>query len=181
MIKEKLYIVIEGCDGAGKTTTARKITNAIHTKYGIKCLCTAEPHENIKCTGNNIEDIKRFSEDRLVWQQSCNTNAEIIIQDRSLYSSYVNNTTTPAEKEAWAKYNEKVIRPDIVIFLNTDPRLCVVHDQKKGDNHTFDEVKAQQRKYLEILPKDTWYLNNVSDRERGYLVDMIVDFYNQFS
>ena len=180
MLKKKLYIVIEGCDGAGKTTLAKKIAQKLNFKYGIRCMCTNEPHTKIRNTKNNIEDIKQYAKDRLKWQQSIQTKAEIIIQDRSLYSSYVNNVQTPAEKEAWHYYNKHVIRPDIVIFLNTRPKVCVEQDMKKNDAHTLEEIKLQQRKYLEILPPHTWYMNNNTKHERGYIVDMIVDKYNQY-
>lgn len=177
-LTQKTYIIIEGVDGSGKTSTTRKIAHTINKKYGIKCYHTSEPHKNIHPTGDNMEDIKNYATDRIKWQQQFKNHADIVLQDRSLYSSYANNVHTPAEKEAWIHYNKEVTLPDIVIFLNTPIPLCVHHDKTADNPHTYTELRRQQRKYLEILPRDTWHVNNISNHEIGYLVDMIVDYYN---
>ena len=55
-----------------------KIAQKLNFKYGIRCMCTNEPHTKIKQTKNNIEDIKQYAKDRIKWQQSIQTKAEII-------------------------------------------------------------------------------------------------------
>lgn len=174
--QNKLYIAVEGVDGSGKTTTIKQITRKLK-RHGISCLTTKEPHSLIKPTGDNREDIKKYAKDRLNWQKNHFTNADIILQDRSLYSSYANQVTNEDEKSCWIHENKSVIRPDILIFLNPSLKLCQKNDTHKNDKHTLKELKIQHQRYMEILPNDTWYINTVSNLEKNYIIDMVLDEY----
>lgn len=156
------YIVIEGVDGAGKTTYTNKLKRELlKVDPSLHILTTSEPHSDAPECCDNISRIKWYAKDRLQWyEKGIPAGTDIIIQDRSFYSSYVNNVTTFEEKEVWNIENITVPHPDIILYLNyTSLTECVIRDIKSDKPHSLEELHTQKQRYKEILPVYTWFIN----------------------
>lgn len=156
------HIVIEGVDGAGKTTYTSKLRRELlKIDPSLHILTTSEPHSQTPYHSTNIDMIKWYAEDRIKWyEKGIPAHTDIIIQDRSFYSSYVNNVTNSEEKEVWKIENKNVPHADIILYLNyTSLNECVRRDSSSDKPHSLKELQTQKQRYKEILPVYTWFIN----------------------
>lgn len=156
------YIIIEGVDGAGKTTYTNKLKRELlKIDPSLHILTTSEPHSDAPECCDNISRIKWYAKDRLQWyEKGIPADTDIIIQDRSFYSSYVNNVTTFEEKEVWFIENSLVPSPNLILYLDyASLTECVIRDIKSEKPHSLKELHTQNQRYQEILPWYTWFIN----------------------
>lgn len=108
MKNKKLFVVIEGIDGVGKTTIIKELKNKLE-KLNIKIFVTSEPNESLGSF--KIRDILLNHDIKLkpmtelflflldrnlhiekkinVWKKNKTEKTEIILCDRSFFSSFV--------------------------------------------------------------------------------------------
>lgn len=172
------YIVIEGIDGAGKTTYTNKLKKELlKVDPSLHILTTSEPHSDSPECCDNIARIKWYAKDRLQWyEKGIPADTDIIIQDRSFYSSYVNNVTNSEEKEVWNIENTTVPHPDIILYLNyASLTECEIRDIKSDKPHSLKELYTQKQRYKEILPVYTWFINK-QNTERSVALAVYHEF-----
>ena len=155
------HIVIEGVDGAGKTTYTNKLKKELlKIDPSLHILTTSEPHSDAPECCDNISRIKWYAKDRIQWYENeIPSHTDIIIQDRSFYSSYVNNVTTFEEKEVWFIENSPVPSPNLILYIDyASLTKCVIRDSKSDKPHSLKELQTQDQRYQEILPGYTWFI-----------------------
>ncbi|MDR2830918.1 MAG: dTMP kinase [Methanobrevibacter sp.] len=139
-----MYICIEGIDGAGKSTQLDYIKEWL-IESGFEAKKVHEPTDSsvgkllrklLKNSDANCEDMQKvfgllFAADRLILKnelEKYEDNNEIIISDRSFYSSLAYQP-----HEDWiCSINKYVKKPDLVILIDITPDLaikrCLKHD-----------------------------------------------------
>lgn len=172
------YIIIEGVDGAGKTTYTNKLKRELlKIDPSLHILTTSEPHSDAPECCDNISRIKWYAKDRIQWYENeIPAHTDIIIQDRSFYSSYVNNVTTFEEKEVWFIENSPVPSPNLILYIDyASLTKCVIRDIKSDKPHSLEELHTQNQRYIEILPVYTWFINK-KNTERTVALAVYYEF-----
>lgn len=172
------YIIIEGVDGAGKTTYTNKLKRELlKIDPSLYILTTSEPHSDSPECCDNIARIKWYAKDRIQWYENeIPAHTDIIIQDRSFYSSYVNNVTNSEEKEVWTNENRTVPPSDLILYLNyASLTECAIRDIKSDKPHSLKELQTQKQRYKEILPVYTWFINK-QNTERNVALAVYHEF-----
>lgn len=151
-MKSKKVIVFEGIDGVGKSTQARLLYFALK-KNNINTEIYHFPSEGI--IGKFIRSLlenKKFDEldpkskalltaaDFYSQYSFDSNNANVIIFDRYVYSSYVSNDVL--DKKWIETIHKHAPCPDLVFFMDGDPTLI-----KKRKNADFG-AKDEKRQYL---------------------------------
>lgn len=159
----KMFIVIEGLDGSGKTTAAKALAETLSRKFPGKVKFTFEPNDDC-CGGQFIRQVLRKEVkvsprtlalayaanrsdhcDRVVrpWLES----GGIVVCDRFYLSSLVYNSAPDFPFESVMRLNEMAIRPDLFFFVNTSDD--VVRQRLKNRNlppELFDEKVAEMKR-----------------------------------
>ena len=164
MSKKSLFIVIEGLDGAGKTTAAELLEKKLKKEFKVKR--SYEPNNDM-VGGMYIravltKKIKQFSHrtlalsfaanrldhrDRLInpWLEKAGDRA--IICDRYYLSSLVYQSKDGFGFKEVLKLNEEARKPDVIFFLNVSNEVC--YQRMKGRNQAkelFEENLEEDRK-----------------------------------
>lgn len=127
------FIVLEGLDGAGKTTIARRLVEDLSSR-GIPASYTYEPTDSeivrlIKSTYNNLRDAYidtlAFALDRLIhvknWVKPLLDKGVTVISDRYFYSSVAYQSASGAPFEWVIEVNKFAVKPDVAIYLDIEP------------------------------------------------------------
>lgn len=157
VIKGGLFIVVEGGEGAGKTTLAKKLVDyfnnneytAIYTREpgGIE---VCEKIRNILMTEDldGVTQLMLFAASRhLLTQNLINPNLEkgnIVICDRYSHSSYANQGGGCGIPEYQIKYIQDIVarKPDIEIILLVDPEIGLHRVFDNDREHTIIDAKG---------------------------------------
>lgn len=116
-----LYIVIEGIDGSGKTTQAKKLCNYFE-KSKIPAVCTGEPRKGVGVVGKLIQEILNskakvppiafqylFSADRAIHHEELIIpslkSGKYVVSDRSFWSAIPYGIMDQMMGEKKGKYN----------------------------------------------------------------------------
>ena len=134
MRRDSAFIVLEGIDGAGKTTVAKKIVSLL-TKEGIQALYTYEPYtkdltEMLKKYGRSLGGVMEtllMAADRYYHINEVIKPAlslgKVVVSDRYYYSSMAYQGARGVEI-SWIKaVNKFVLKPDIAIYIDVPPDL----------------------------------------------------------
>ena len=178
MIKKYRYIAIEGIDGSGKTTIANLLYSKLSEKYN-KITLLKEPYDND--LSKKIKEIISkeheknldygyllallFTADRSIKNVDLKKylNSDyIIISDRSVYSTFSYQILYEGINIEWLKCVSKyIIRPDITLILDVDPKIAVDRINLRSKNITSYEnieflrkVRENFLKLREIFPND---------------------------
>jgi dTMP kinase len=161
----KLFIVIEGLDGSGKTTASKLLEKKLKKKFKVKR--SYEPH-NESCGGDYIravlsKKIKQFSHrtlalafaanrldhrDRLINPWLDRDGDRAVICDRYYLSSLVYQSQDDFGFKEVLKLNEQARKPDIIFFLNVSNEVCYQRMQERKND--FDTFKITGPIKLEI-------------------------------
>ena len=127
-------MVLEGIDGAGKTTVAKKVVSLL-TKEGIEALYTYEPYtkdltEMLKKYGRSLGGVMEtllMAADRYYHINEVIKPAlslgKVVVSDRYYYSSMAYQGARGVEI-SWIKaVNKFVLKPDIAIYIDVPPDL----------------------------------------------------------
>ncbi|MCL2405802.1 MAG: dTMP kinase [Defluviitaleaceae bacterium] len=173
-MKKGAFIAFEGLDGSGKTTQFNAIMDKL-SKLNITCKEEREPSDH-NPIGLMIRDIvkgthgiavspislaKLFSVDR--YEHVVNDikpfidNGGHVLIDRYIVSSFAYQGLSCSFDEIYF-YNKDVIKllmPDLTIFIDTAPAICLDRINKtRIEKELFDDKGiALQQKYYEAIDK----------------------------
>jgi len=167
------FIVLEGLDGAGKTTIALMLRDEL-SRAGIPVLYTYEPTDSevvkaVKSTYNDLRDAYidalAFALDRLIHLKMkvkpFLEKGGVVISDRYYYSSVAYQSASGAPFEWVMEVNRFALKPDVAIYLDIDPATGL--SRKTAVSSRFPEF--EHRDFLERVRRA--YLKMV---EMGLLV-----------
>jgi len=167
-MKRGLLIVVEGIDGAGKTTHARRIVRWLRER-GIKAHYTFEPTRG--AIGKILEEMasKRrvdvkveallFAADRIdhlnrIIEPLLETGY-VVVSDRYVHSSIAYQSITVGDQRWVEELNKFAEKPDLVILLDVDPEIGL--RRIKGRKARFERIEILKRvkeKYLELAERE---------------------------
>jgi dTMP kinase len=177
-LKNIIYISLEGCDGAGKTTL-EKLLYDYFLKKGLKVLRTKEfgsPLSEfcVKMREAALSDhyktdelagqiafaaIARQHQESVIKPNLKNPEVDIILSDRGIDSNYaygpvhLNNQKTINELFQIAYKDAKL--PDITIFLNVPPELTKkrrdLRSKEVFNNGGTDRVEKKGQEFQELV------------------------------
>jgi len=170
---KKLFIVIEGLDGAGKTTASILLEKKLKKKFKVKR--TYEPNNDM-VGGEYIRSvlkkkIKQFSHrtlayafeanrldhrDRLInpWLEREGNRA--IICDRYYLSSLVYQSQPDFGFKEVLKLNQLARKPDVIFFLNVSNEVS--YARMKGRNQAKELFEENLEQYRQNFLKGITYL-----------------------
>jgi dTMP kinase len=140
-----LYIVLEGISGSGKDTQAKLLAEYL-ADQNTKVQVLAEPTNTgrdlikiIKTAGRQITQRERtliFAADRIATVEKIKAALEsgiTVIEVRSLLSAMAYQGETPSEMADILFLNRFVPRPDLIIYLDTTPKIALARTRKREE------------------------------------------------
>ncbi len=134
MRKRGYFIVIEGIDGAGKTSVSKELVRLL-TSEGVEAIYTYEPYESEftellrKSSGSYDPEIEvlLLAADRYRHLKEVVIPAleegKVVVMDRYYYSTIAYQGSRGAREEWINKVHEFVIKPDLAIYLDVEPEV----------------------------------------------------------
>jgi dTMP kinase len=175
------FIVLEGLDGAGTTTQARRY-HGYCTQHHVDSFLTYEP------TGERIGTFIRtllsgeatapsqhvlgllFAADRLAHSELIERHraeGRDVVCDRYILSSLAYQTLDPAITPEWvAEINRGCSIPDVTLFLDVPVDVCLQRVSARGEDRTIYERKDR----LETIRENYDRLRDFYRRRYGALV-----------
>jgi dTMP kinase len=170
--KKSLFIVIEGLDGSGKTSVSRQLANTLDYSNKGNVKLTFEPHDP-SCGGLFIRQIlmKKYRDftpsllplafaanrldhcDREIRPWINNKDNHVLICDRYYLSSLVYQSSADFPFEKVMLYNEFVVKPDIIFFINVDNKVCYERMKVRNQPKELFEVNLSEsrKKYFQAI------------------------------
>lgn len=175
-------VVIEGIDGAGTTTQARRLVEALEAR-GVTAHLTREPSDGP--VGRLLREILAgrhaptdatthallFAADRADHIQRevapALADGRVVVSDRWYHSSLAYQGA--AEERAWiAELNRRARAPELTLFLEVAPEVAAARRARSGrSDELFDALALQRRVaagYREVMAE-------LSGRERIAVLD----------
>ncbi len=172
------FIVFEGIDGSGKTSLIQSIKLELENR-NIKVQNYFEPTKYAhgikireflsgKISLSYEEQIDLFLLDR---KDSLEKNilpslnsGETILLDRYFYSmaAYQSNEKISSTEIIQRNISENFILPDLLIYLDIEPKLALERTSKRGQAEVFEtlsQLTKVKNEYEKILPKNCFRLN----------------------
>ena len=154
------FIVLEGIDGAGKTTQAASLNDYLVNEMGIECLLTAEPTKSklgLYIRGNLMElKLNPYTMQLLFTADRAeHVSSEIIpalnsgmwvISDRYYFSTIAYAVLTGLSKrqrDALLAVNRTFMQPDFTVFLDVDPRKQLLG--ARGSLEAFERMGLESK------------------------------------
>lgn len=147
------FIVVEGADGAGTTTQAKKLADELDAYY------TYEPAGNkigekvdelISSDGYGADTVAlAFAADRMVHLEEeiipRLEDGETVVCDRYYHSSLVYQPTMGEELEWVMELNRSALTPDLTFILDVSAETGMERVESRGmDGNVFEELSFQQ-------------------------------------
>jgi len=168
MADDSFFVVIEGIDGAGKTSIAKRLLEVLRQTHGDDVLLTQEPHDKSLVGAEIRQALKReiplsplelaqaFTLNRSNHLNTCiephlQADMRIVICDRYLLSSLVYQSRDDISMEDVYSMNCRSRAPDLTIVL----RVCAVEayhrmNRRKTSLELFEnDLPARLKKYQE--------------------------------
>ena len=176
LMKRGFLIVIEGIDGAGKTTHARKLVRWLR-KNGIRTRYTFEPTRGAigrileKMASKRKVDVRvealLFAADRIDHLNKIIKplleKGFIIISDRYVHSSIAYQSITVGDQGWVEELNKFAEKPDLVILLDVDPETGLKRIKRKRARFERIEIlKKVREKYLELAEREGFKVINAN-------------------
>lgn len=161
--KRGLFVVIEGIDGAGTTTQARKLTRALQ-RNGKDAVFTFEPTDGpigsmirqvlrgrmvTKMADNSVKPFNAdtmtllFSADRLDHNENLIKPAldknKTVICDRYYYST-IAYQGVDGDMDWVKQANSKASKPDLVFYLKIDPKISLKRIGNRSESEIYEKV-----------------------------------------
>ena len=185
-------IVIEGIDGAGKTTIAKYLANTLISK-GFKAIYTREPYhpQIIKLLENKGKELGAIMEalllaaDRYLHiQEVIKPHLEVgyyVICDRYYYSSLAYQTARGADINWIRTINFFIIRPDVSIYLDVNPEVGLSRLSKNSERRLryledIELLRKVRSNYLNLVRKEELIYVNAEkplSEVKAYVVSII--------
>jgi len=160
MIKRGAFICIEGIDGSGKTTQARRLVRSLRLK-GFKVVYTIEPStgEVGKIIRRYVLDRKKrvpvvveallFAADRVDHVEKVIKQAlqkgRILVCDRYLYSTLAYQGAAGLDLNWIEQINRFALAPDLALFLDVSPEVVVERLRSKPKKSVMETLQNQRR------------------------------------
>ena len=165
-MKKSLFIVIEGLDGSGKTTVAKRLIEEAKQDFAGKIKFTYEPNDP-SAGGQFIRDIltkkiTQFHPRVLAYAFAANrldhnyrlinpwleNDKHIVVSDRYYLSSLVYQTAEDFPFERVMELNELARKPDLIFFVNVTNETCYQRLNKRNQPRElfegrFDETREK--------------------------------------
>jgi len=156
------FIVVEGADGAGTTTQAKKLAEKLDAYY------TYEPAGNkvgekvdemISSEEHSPETIALgFAADRMIHLEeeviSRLKDGDTVVCDRYYHSSLVYQPVLGADFKWVKELNREAVKPDLTVVLDVSAETGMSRVKERGeDGNIFEELDFQQKvvvKYREL-------------------------------
>ncbi len=159
------FLVVEGIDGAGKTTLCELLKNSLRSR-GYDVLLTREPTEGKygkelkrRITEGKItpeEELELFLKDReehvkKVLEPSLRSG-KLVISDRYYFSSCAYQGARGLDYQKICQANSSFPSPDFVILLDIDPSVAL-RRKKAREEHFEEEVylKKVREIYIKVV------------------------------
>ncbi len=177
MANNSFFVVIEGIDGAGKTSIARELCNILRQTLGENVLLTEEPH-NESLMGAEIRSalrrerelrpvelaqafaLNRSSHLKSVIECHLQKKQAVVICDRYLLSSLVYQTRDDITMEDIYQLNRWARSPDLTIVLNVSAHIAYqrMDERSKSARELFEnDLPTRLKKYcagIEMLREE---------------------------
>ncbi|MCY3864285.1 MAG: dTMP kinase [Chloroflexi bacterium] len=151
MSDDSFFVVIEGIDGAGKTSIARALHNILRQTLGENALLTEEPHNGSLMGAEIRSALKRERElkpvelaqafalnrsNHLRTVIECHLQREhaVVICDRYLLSSLVYQTRDDITMEDVYQINRWARKPDLTIVLQVSAHIAYQRMDERSRN-----------------------------------------------
>lgn len=163
-----MYIVLEGIDGAGKSTQTELLNDWL-TGKGYRTKKIVEPTTSdigkvIRKELLNLEstnDINQqrltllFAADRLTLKKEIldakDSKDIIIISDRSFYSSICYQNNSSVDKDWIYEVNLHTPRPDLTILLDLDEKEAITRCDREEAFENIQFLEKTRKNYLDLL------------------------------
>jgi len=167
MARRGLLIAVEGIDGAGKTTQAKRLTRWLNRK-GIRAVYTSEPTNGDvgrlirRYLSGNLEYSAEavallFAADRLnhldTLIKPSLRRGLTIVSDRYLHSSLAYQAASTGKRDWVRRINEQAQPPDIAILIDVDEEEALKRLKGRGSS-VFEErsfLSRVRRNYLSFV------------------------------
>ena len=163
-----MYIVLEGIDGAGKSTQTELLNDWLIGKgYATKKIVeptTSDIGKVIRKELLNPEstnDINQqrltllFAADRLTLKREIldakDSKDIIIISDRSFYSSICYQNNSSVDKDWIYEVNLHTPRPDLTILLDLDEKEAITRCDREEAFENIQFLEKTRKNYLDLL------------------------------
>ncbi|WP_448578990.1 dTMP kinase [Thermosphaera sp.] len=169
------FIVLEGIDGAGKTTLAKMLIDEFKSR-GMQAVYTYEPTDSLIVRAVKGEyapyrdafvDALAFALDRLIHVKSLILpmleKGVSVVSDRYFYSSVAYQSAMGAPYEWVMEVNKHAFKPDLAIYLDIPPDLAIT--RRKGLSSRFPEFEE-----VEFLSKVRQYYKRMVSE--GLLIEV---------
>ncbi len=163
-----MYIVLEGIDGAGKSTQT-ELLNEWLTGKGYRTKKIVEPttsdigkvirKELLNPESTNDINQQRltllFAADRLTLKKEIldakDSKDIIIISDRSFYSSICYQNNSSVDKDWIYEVNLHTPRPDLTILLDLDEKEAITRCDREEAFENIQFLEKTRKNYLDLL------------------------------
>lgn len=166
-MSEGLFVVIEGIDGAGKTTVAKELTRRLN-ELGIKSVYTYEPFYKF-----SVDFITTYWEDLdpilqtliMALDRYYHIKKEVIpylnsgyvvISDRYYYSSIAYQGAQGIDINWILSVNRYVLKPKLAIYLDVEPDVGLMRKRRsetriKELESNLELIRRAREIYLELV------------------------------
>lgn len=163
-----MYIVLEGIDGAGKSTQTELLNDWL-TGKGYRTKKIVEPttsdigkvirKELLNPESTNDINQQRltllFAADRLTLKKEIldakDSKDIIIISDRSFYSSICYQNNSSVDKDWIYEVNLHTPRPDLMILLDLDEKEAITRCDREEAFENIQFLEKTRKNYLDLL------------------------------
>ena len=187
-----VFICVEGIDGSGKTTQARRIVKNLKKKeYDV--VYTTEPSKGTYgriirkhiLQGNarvpTVVEAVLFAADRIDHIQNqikpLLETGKIVICDRYVYSSIAYQGAASLNQKWIREINKHAIKPDLAIYIDVPPKIVINRIKRKKSVMETLQTQGKVRKlYLKLVEEKQLVIvdGDVSIKEVAEAIENLV-------
>ncbi|MEM0361885.1 MAG: dTMP kinase [Sulfolobales archaeon] len=195
-MSEGILIVIEGIDGAGKTSVSKEVTRRLED-LGFKAIYTYEPYTQFIVNVVNeywseIDPVVQtllMAADRYYHISKVilpyMSSGYVVISDRYYYSSLAYQGAQGVDLQWILDVNKFVVKPKLAVYLDVDPEVGLKRKKLsttriKGVEADIELIKRARKIYLDLVSRGELLLidgrldlGKVVDEVMGHIFKLI--------